>query len=48
VLLLETVVLNHSLKKMGYNSAKEFNVKLLDAISKRQKRIPVKAFEENE
>ena len=33
VLLLETVVLNHSLKKMGYNSAKEFNIKLLEAIS---------------
>ena len=46
VLLLETVVLNYSLKKMGYNSAKEFNVKLLDAISKRQKRIPIRAFEE--
>ena len=39
VLLLETVVLNHSLKKMGYNSAKEFNVKLLDAIAKRQNQI---------
>ena len=36
VLLLETVVLNHRLKQMGYNSAKEFNVKLLETISKRQ------------
>lgn len=37
VLLLETIVLNHRLKKMGYNSAKEFNIKLLETISKRQK-----------
>ncbi len=36
VLLLETVVLNHRLKSMGYNSAKEFNVKLLETISKKQ------------
>lgn len=44
VLLLETVVLNHRLKRMGYNSAKEFNVKLLETIAKRQagdhKKIP--------
>lgn len=39
VLLLETIVLNHRLKKMGYNSAKEFNVKLLETISKRQKQV---------
>lgn len=37
VLLLETIVLNHRLKQMGYNSAKEFNVKLLETIAKRQK-----------
>ncbi|MDN3504055.1 MAG: HPr(Ser) kinase/phosphatase [Rhabdochlamydiaceae bacterium] len=37
VLLLETIVLNHRLKGMGYNSAKEFNVKLLETISKRQR-----------
>jgi HPr kinase/phosphorylase len=36
VLLLETIVLNHRLKEMGYNSAKEFNVKLLETISKKQ------------
>ena len=36
VLLLETIVLNHRLKGMGYHSAKEFNVKLLEPISKRQ------------
>ncbi len=37
VLLLETIVLNHRLKKMGYHSAKEFNIKLLQTIEKRQK-----------
>lgn len=36
VLLLETIVLNHRLKEMGYNSAKEFNAKLLETISKKQ------------
>src|SRR5579872_1570559 len=36
VLLLETIALNHRLKEMGYNSAKEFNVKLLETISKKQ------------
>lgn len=35
VLLLETIALNHRLKDMGYNSAKEFNAKLLETISKR-------------
>jgi HPr kinase/phosphorylase len=39
VLLLETVVLNHRLKQMGYNSAKEFNVKLLETISRKQSAI---------
>lgn len=38
VLLLETIALNHRLKDMGYNSAKEFNAKLLEALAKRQKR----------
>jgi HPr kinase/phosphorylase len=38
VLLIETIVLNHRLKEMGYNSAKEFNVKLLETISKKQGR----------
>lgn len=33
VLLLETIALNHRLKGMGYNSAKEFNSKLLETIS---------------
>lgn len=36
VLLLETIVLNHRLKEMGYNSAKEFNAKLLETIAKKQ------------
>jgi HPr kinase/phosphorylase len=36
VLLIETIVLNHRLKEMGYHSAKEFNVKLLETISKKQ------------
>jgi HPr kinase/phosphorylase len=38
VLLLETLALNHRLKKMGYNSAKEFNIKLLETISGKQKK----------
>lgn len=38
VLLLETIALNHRLKDMGYNSAKEFNTKLLEAIARRQKK----------
>jgi HPr kinase/phosphorylase len=38
VLLLETIALNHRLRDMGYNSAKEFNVKLLEAIARRQKK----------
>ncbi|MCC5832039.1 MAG: HPr kinase/phosphorylase [Chlamydiales bacterium] len=35
VLLLETIALNHRLKKMGYHSAKEYNAKLLDAIDRK-------------
>lgn len=38
VLLLETVALNHRLKGMGYNSAKEFNNRLLQAIAGKEKR----------
>ncbi|MGB7977832.1 MAG: HPr(Ser) kinase/phosphatase [Chlamydiales bacterium] len=38
VLLLETIALNHRLKDMGYNSAKEFNIKLLETIARRQKK----------
>ena len=38
VLLLETIALNHRLKDMGYNSAKEFNAKLLETISRKQKK----------
>jgi HPr kinase/phosphorylase len=36
VLLLETIALNYRLKGMGYNSAREFNVKLLEALARRQ------------
>ncbi len=42
VLLLETIALNHRLKDMGYNSAKEFNIKLLEAIARRQKKKVVR------
>ena len=35
VLLLETIVLNYRLKNMGYNSAKEFNSKLLSIMNKK-------------
>ena len=38
VLLLETIALNHRLKKMGYHSAKEFNEKLLKAIQEKDQR----------
>lgn len=38
VLLLETIALNHRLKRMGYNSAKEFNTKLLEMIASKQKK----------
>lgn len=36
VLLIETIVLNHRLKEIGFNSAKDFNAKLLETISKKQ------------
>jgi len=36
VLLLETIILNYRLKLMGYHSAREFNVKLLETISRKQ------------
>lgn len=39
VLLIETLTLNHRLKSSGYNSAKEFNIKLLEMITKRKKKI---------
>jgi HPr kinase/phosphorylase len=37
VLLLETIALNHRLKRMGYHSAREFNSKLLNMISDKAK-----------
>lgn len=36
VLLLETIALNHRLKEMGYHSAKEFNAKLLETLTRRK------------
>ncbi|NGX56405.1 MAG: HPr kinase/phosphorylase [Candidatus Anoxychlamydiales bacterium] len=39
ILLIETITLNHRLKTSGYNTAKDFNVKLLKAmVSKKNKR----------
>lgn len=38
VLLLETIALNHRLKGMGYNSAKEFKAKLIEMIASKQKK----------
>lgn len=35
ILLIETIALNHRLKALGYNSAKEFNLKLLETIQQR-------------
>jgi len=36
VLLIETIALNHRLKMMGYHSAREFNMKLLETIALKQ------------
>lgn len=36
VLLLETIALNHHLKKMGYHSAKELDMNLLSAIAQKR------------
>ena len=36
VLLIETTILNHRLKEMGYHSAKEFNQKLLEEIARKK------------
>ena len=38
VLLVETIALNHRLKGMGYNSAKEFNIKLLETIAQKRRK----------
>lgn len=42
VLLLETIALNHRLKGMGYNSAKEFKAKLLNMITSKQNKRSLK------
>lgn len=39
VLLLETIALNHRLKQSGYNSAKEFNAKLLEMIAYKKNEV---------
>lgn len=39
VLLLETIARNHRLKKMGYNSAKEFQAKLTETISRQARGV---------
>ena len=39
VLLIETITLNYRLKEMGFNSAKDFNIKLLEAIAKKQGQV---------
>ncbi len=38
VLLIETIALNHRLKKMGYHSAKEFNAKLLEVMARKSRK----------
>lgn len=49
VLLLETIALNHRLKSMGYNSAKEFNSKLLEMITSNSKtRVTKRYFKDSE
>lgn len=39
VLLLETIALNHRLKDMGYNSAQEFNTKVLELTMGKKKKL---------
>lgn len=41
VLLLETIALNHRLKDMGYNSAQEFNLKLLELTTVKRRAKPL-------
>ncbi len=41
VLLVETIALNHRLKGMGYNSAKEFNMKLLETIAQKRRKTKI-------
>ena len=40
VLLIETLALNHRLKAMGYNSARDLNQRLLEQIAQRQRARP--------
>lgn len=39
VLLIETLARNHRLKRMGIHSAREFGIRLTDAIQKKQKQL---------
>ena len=39
VLLLETIALNHRLKEMGYNSAQEFNAKVIELTSTTKRKV---------
>ncbi|MFI0435945.1 MAG: HPr(Ser) kinase/phosphatase [Parachlamydiaceae bacterium] len=43
VLLLETIALNHRLKEMGYNSAQEFNTKVLELTMSKSRATPYRA-----
>jgi HPr kinase/phosphorylase len=45
-LLIETIILNYRLKEMGFNSAKDFNVKLLETIAKKQRQSAVRGMRE--
>jgi len=45
VLLIETIALNYRLKEMGFHSAKDFNVKLLETIASKQSKS--RKFSEN-
>ena len=48
VLLVETIALNHRLKEMGYNSAKEFNAKLLETIAQKREKTGISGFRSSE
>jgi HPr kinase/phosphorylase len=39
VLLLETIALNHRMKQMGYNSAKEFQIKLTETMNRQARSL---------
>jgi HPr kinase/phosphorylase len=47
VLLLETIALNHRLKDMGYNSAHEFNAKVLELTTGKKKNLMKEAIRDD-